>query len=398
LLYYNVDMKKLLVVSVLVALIFPVLTHGAEIKFGKEPFFLNKGETLNQNLYFGGQGANIAGDVNGDVVAAGSVIGVKGNVSGDVIAAGGRVNVSGNVGGNVFAAGGTVDVEGNVAKSVRVAGGTITISGTINGDLVIAGGQVYVLPDAVIKGDLLLGGGRADIEGSVVGKIWSQARELTLNNQVGGTTDLNVEDLVLGPKAVLAQGLTYHSYTEAKIDPAAKITGAVNFDRKQDSGRNRMFLPAIFSAAIFFKFLMLLAAALVILYVFKKFTASVVRDSMSGWKNIWFGFTFLVLTPIIGILLMITVIGIPLGILVFLGYVFVLVVSSVLAVVSAGAWLQKWIWKKEILDWKTALLGAATFLILGWIPLVGWLASCLIFLSVLGSFHAHLHRELWSKR
>lgn len=390
-------MKKLLVFLGVLALIAPFAAHGAEIKFGKEPYFLNKGEVVNQNLYFAGQGADIAGDVNGDVVAVGSVVGVKGNVSGDVVAAGGRVSVSGNVGGSVFAGGGTVDVSGNVGGSVRTGGGTVTVSGIIEKDLVVGGGQIIVMPDAIIRGDLILGGGTADIQGRVLGNVRSGARQLTLNNQIGGKTDLNVEGLVLGPKAVLSQGLTYHSYAEAKINPAAKITGAVNFDRKQGSQKSgRTFLPAIFGVGAILKLLMFFAAGLVFAYFFKKSTASIVHGSMSSWKVLWKGFAFLILAPILAVILMVTVIGIPLGALAFLVYGFVLLVACVLAEVAAGAWLQKWIWKKETVDWKTVLLGVAAFMVLGWIPFVGWLAVFLLFLSAIGA-STHYFRESWAK-
>jgi hypothetical protein len=390
-------MKKLLVFLGVLALIVPFAAHGAEIKFGKEPYFLNKGETVNQNLYFAGQGADIAGDVQGDVVAVGSVIGVKGNVSGDVVAAGGRVSVSGNVSGSVFAGGGTVDVSGNVGGSVRTGGGTVTVSGIIEKDLVVGGGQIIVMPDAIIRGDLILGGGTADIQGKVLGNVRSGARQLTINNQIGGKTDLNVENLSLGPKAVLSQGLTYHSYAEAKIDPAAKITGAVNFDQKQGAPRgSKTFMPAIFGVGMLFKFLMFLAAGLVFAYFFKKSTASIVHGSMANWKVLWKGFAFLILTPILAIILMVTVIGIPLGILALLVYAFTLLITCVLAEIAAGAWLQKWIWKKDTVDWKTVLLGTLAFIVLGWIPIVGWLATFALFLSAIGSF-THYFRESWAK-
>lgn len=391
-------MKKLLVFFGVLALAAPFLAHGAEIKVNQS-YFLNKGETVNQNLYFAGQGANIAGDVNGDVIAVGGVVGVPGNVSGDVVAAGGRVNVLGNVGGSIFAAGGTVEVSGSVANSVRAAGGTLTISGTIGGDLLVGGGQVIVLPDAVIKGDLILGGGNVDIEGKILGNIKSQARRLTINNEVRGTTDLNVENLFLGPKAVLAQGLTYHSYTEAKIDPAAKINGPLNFDKKTTPSVNASAgwgIGALLGAFFFYKLLSLIAIGLIFVYFFKKSSGAIVHESMASWKNLWRGFAFLILTPVLAVLLMATILGIPLGILAFLVYGLVIIISSVFASVAAGAWLQKWIWKMDKFDWKTVLLGVVALMVVGWIPIVGWIASLLLFLSVLGS-SVHYFREVFAK-
>lgn len=375
-------MKKILAVLGLLALVLPAVAFGAEINV-KTPYFLDKGQTLSTNLYYAGQSAFISGDVTGDVVS------VAGNI-----------NITGNVTGSVLALGGTIDILGNVTGSVRAAGGTINVSGKVDGDLVVAGGQVNILPSATIGGDLLLAGGQAVIQGNINGKIKSAARMVNINSEVKGPADINVENLTLGPKAIFDGGLTYHSYTEAQIDPAAKINGGVNFDQKQASRADNNWMVGAALGWSLISVLMLLVLGLFFGLIFRKSSHAVVHGALTDFgMNIGRGFVFLVVIPVLAFLLLFTVIGIPLAVMMMVLYVFLLALGYVYAVLLAGAWIEKYFLKKELaVSWHMILFGAVLFLILSWIPFIGWIIEFLLFLSAFGSLVGLWKQTWWAER
>lgn len=377
--WYNLPMKKTLVGLALLALLLPAAASAAEVKL-EEAYYLQKGETLNTNLYFAGEGAFIFGDARGDIVAVG-----------------GKINIEGTVSGDVLVAGGNIDIGGTVNNDVRVAGGNITIKGTISGDLVVAGGQIFILPGTVINGDLLLGGGMVKMDGMVNGNIRSGAGQMVINGEVRGNVDVASDDLALGDKAVIGGNFVYRSTHEAKISPSAVIRGETTFDKRGEGGRN--IARGFFGGFAILSFLMTLAAALFFGLVFKKVSGAVVHASMHDvWRNLGRGFVFLVVTPILAVVLFVTIIGVPLGILTLLGYAFLLLLSCVFAAITAGAWLEKWIWKRDTITWRTILLGAFVYMLLGWIPFVGWIAKAILFLVSFGALGAYMRREWLENR
>lgn len=150
-------MKKLSLFF-LFSLLLPAAALAAEFHSGDQ-YILERGKTVEDNLYVAGGNLNIEGDVNGDLTAMG-----------------GNINIAGNVSRGVTAGGGSINILGNVGQSVRVAGGETTISGTVGGDIIAAGGRIKILPGAIIEGDLVFAGGELENQGTVRGEVKHYAR------------------------------------------------------------------------------------------------------------------------------------------------------------------------------------------------------------------------------
>jgi hypothetical protein len=105
-----------------------------------------------------GEDAVSTTSVNGNVNAAGSQLEITNPISGDLLVAGGRVEISSKVNQNIIAAGGAVAINGDVYGDLLVAGGVVIVNGDVWGDVRVFGGEVYI-NSSMIGGDLLVYGG-----------------------------------------------------------------------------------------------------------------------------------------------------------------------------------------------------------------------------------------------
>jgi len=97
------------------------------------------------------------------------------------------------------------------------------------------------------------------------------------------------------------------------------------------------------------------------------------------------GVAFIVI-PVASIILLVTVIGAPLGVLGLIAYTLLLIVAHVAAAMLVGALVGSWIFKKGYeVSWRTILIGFVMYYILGFVPLIGWLVKAVFCLMALGA-------------
>lgn len=132
-------------------------------------YFENAG-TVDGSLYVASDSMLIGGTVNGNVIAAGTDVRISGHVTGDVFVAGQSVSVLGRVDGSVYMAGGTVTVEpaADILRGVYAAGNLVRLYGEIGRDALTASKELVV--KGLIAGDLRYSAQNANIvAGSVRG-------------------------------------------------------------------------------------------------------------------------------------------------------------------------------------------------------------------------------------
>ncbi|MFQ5811227.1 MAG: hypothetical protein ACE5JM_16540, partial [Armatimonadota bacterium] len=200
---------------------------------------------------------NLDGDVNidadetvkGDVVAVGGAAHVRGTVNGNVVAIDGDIHLydGANVKGDVIAVGGTVNRESGaevggskvqisaawaerLAKMAHVepAPGGLDVIGS-DGEMVEFGKSVHIEPGEEVKGDLVVFGGSADVEGKVQGDVVV----------LGGPLD--VEGYVRGNAVSIGGSVHLHSGARVRGD-AVSIGGRVRKDAGVELGGDRVGL------------------------------------------------------------------------------------------------------------------------------------------------------------
>ena len=337
----------------------------------------------------------------GNLYTGGATITINSDVEKSLHVGGGSVFINGNVGQNIYAGGGTLILRGSVADSAHIGGGNIIIEGNIAGDLLAGGGNITISPSASIGGDLIVGGGNVVVEGPVLGNVSIGAGQATINSKIGGSVTGTVEGLSLGAEAEIGRDLNYKSLKEAQMANGATILGKTTFEqiekREASGDTSTAFITSIITVALFIKLLIVIATGLVLVYLLKKVTDPTLRESLTKfWPSLGIGFAALVVTPIIAIILAVTVAGIGLAGILGAVYVLFLIIAKFLAPIVFGSWLIKIVKKKTSyqIRWHEVVIGAIAFTIIGMIPFIGWIVVFVFMLISLGGLTRIAHRSL----
>ncbi|MHB0912245.1 MAG: bactofilin family protein [Armatimonadota bacterium] len=309
-----------------------------------------------------------------DLAIAGNTVQIAGNVRGDVLAAGSTVTVTGSVAQSLLAAAGTLSASGPVGNDTYLCGGTVNLSGTVRDNAWLAGGTVSLLPGATVGSDLLAAAGTLNVDGRVSGDLYANAGTVTL-----------------GPQAVV----TGNVYTTVKprVSPGARIGGRVIVKPAPQRPERRPPSPV----AKFFTWLLTLAMLYAVGAVLLALAPRMVSD-IGGtllarpWWSLLIGFLILLAMPAVILVLMLTIIGIPLGLIVLALYLVVLYISRIFAAVALGRLVVG-----QRSSYLTLLVGLAIIWVVGVIPVIGWIVNFAALLFGLGAFAYHrytLTREL----
>lgn len=339
---------------------------------------LSTNEIVNKDYFSSGKNVSLDGTVNGDAYLAGGEVTVNGTVNGDLLVAGGNLNINGTVTGNIRGAGGNINVNGKVGRNVSLAGGSINLSplANIGGSVTSAGGNLNLL-SPVAKGANLAGG------------------QVNISNNIGGDINAGVGQLTLSPSAKVNGNVIYWSDNSASISPEASVTGQITKNlppkgnqREQSYQTGKAVASGIAKAFTFltiFSFLAALVLRLILLKLVPIYTSNL-ANVITTHPILSFGVGLLTLavTPIVVILLLVTIIGIPLAMvwLVLLG--FSLWLGKVFIGLVLGTLLLKNLNQKEN-SYFALLIGLIIYYLIGLIPVIGWLVGFVGALMGLGA-------------
>ncbi len=269
--------------------------------------------------------------------------------------------------------GGSVDVDDAVAGSVHGAGGRITVNAAVDGNARLAGGSVQLGPNAAISENASLAGGKVVVSGSVKGNLHAAGGDITIDGPVGGNASVAGGTLHLGPNARIAGNLRFRGGSLDR-DPGAQVAGSI--EQSSRHTRDHQFTPFPHGGGrwLWTAGLMLLAA--IIAGALPGPSARLAQELRARpWMAPLLGFIALTCIPVAAVLVMITIIGIPLGLLALLGYAALLLVGYVcVSVVVGGLLLDRF--KADVAGvaaWRAgaAVLAMLALALLARIPFVG---------------------------
>ena len=367
--------KKILLIGLLFLISFPLIGQAAFGERGK-------------NIYVGPEEI-----IENNFIAAGGIIDFNGQAKKDVIVTGGTINITGPVQGDVIVAGGTVKVKGEVSGNVRVAGGTIEIDSKIGKNLNAFGGIIIVSQEAEIGWDILTAGGNIEIRGKVNGDVTGLGESIILASEVGGDVDFSIESekegqLILYPQTKIKGDLIYSAPQKAEIKEGTEIEGETVYKGFVPSS---LTLKSSLGISYFLRkiisLLGLLLIGLLIVVLTKKQSKAIAKRMIDrSWNSLGWGLIYLIITPIILILVLITVIGIPLALITFVFYLIVLYIAEIfIGIVLGQKLLQWWTKKSEVSLIWAMVLGVILFSIITDLPFVGWIISLLGICWALGA-------------
>lgn len=319
-----------------------------------------------------------------NLYAAGGSVAINKQILGDLFVVGGSVNVTGPIENDLFAAGGNIVIGNPIGEDARIAGGNITINSDIGGDLLAAGGTISIGGGSQISGDLWVAGGIVNLNSPVDGNAKIAGGEIFINAPIAGTLEVRADEkLVFGPESRVAGTIKYFGRNEAVILDGAQI-GQLDFTR---IAAQKFPAKTAFGVFLFFKIIALFIAGLIILKLFKKTSAAIIFSASNNfWSSLGIGFLGLLVVPIIAALLMATIIGAYAGVVLAVWFVFAILMGGIFTIFFIGMLIEKWLLKKKEMEltWKTLLWGVLVGAVITIIPIIGWLATLTIFISVFG--------------
>jgi hypothetical protein len=347
-----------------------------------------------EDLYLAGGNITINAPIHGDLIVAGGTILINDSVSNDIILAGGEINLNGPVGDDIRFFGGKLYINHNVAGDVVITGGTLHIArkSTIGGSLITAGGEVTV--DGTVNGYVKAAGGSLALNGRIGRNLDSRGQKISVNGTVGGDAVMSASEIYIGQDAAFANTVRYWSNKPVNFRQSVRKGNALadeSLRMKQDSWKYLGF-------ASIMALLWYLGAALVFIvliqYLFGRYIQRAVMP-LSGdnvLRSIGYGFLFFVLVPIAIFFAVLTLVGIPLAVLMFILYIALILIASVITSVVLANWFNIRYYQSRNL-WRqvwTALVIFVVIKLISLIPVAGWLfmmaVVCLAFGLLLVQF------------
>lgn len=333
---------------------------------------LPKNETINHDYFSKGSTVDLEGIVNGDAYVAGGNVTVDGTINGDLLAVGGNITISGKVSGNIRAAGGNITVVGPVERNMTLLGGTITVtnSSSSTGSIVAAGGNISILGPI---------GKEANLTGG----------QITVGNKIGGDLNATTGQLTLNPNASINGNLNYWSNTHASIASGATISGTtIQHAPPQVQAQPTAIantLRTIFALGLIFSFIVdaILGIAFILLSpIFFMQTIDIIRSK--PWISLLIGFLTLILFPILFILLLITIIGIPIALLLGISLAIFVYFARIVVAFTIGKLLA------NAFHWNISsvwiyIIGLVIYTILAFIPILNFFVTIVATILGLGA-------------
>ncbi len=321
--------------------------------------------------------------IEGDFYGSGGPFGrvtVSGEVVDDALLFAGSVLVNGTIGADLSVLGGNAQISAAAADDVRIVAADATISETVGGDVMVLAGTFKLMSTAVVKGNVYIFGGTADIDGTVEGSVYGVLERLTVSGDVGGDMDIHAPaGLVLTDSAHVSGGVTYESQISLQRAPSAVIEGEVvgkQTAAPDTRAKVREILTPIF---------MLLFASLTLYLFFKRGLVALVElIDASPFVASGVGVAVFFGAPIAAILLLFTVLGVLLG-LIFFGAVMVFMTLSVaLAGVVCGAFLYRTFFGRLEVSPVTVVGGTLVLAAATMVPVIGFLFVLAVYFVTLG--------------
>jgi cytoskeletal protein CcmA (bactofilin family) len=346
--------KKVLLLSagglVLLLFGFAKVGHAQQFRHGNNAI-IGKNEKVDSSVYLAGRYIDVAGEISGDLYCAGQNITVSGTIHGDIICAGQNITITGQVDGDVRTAAQTVVIGSNIAGNLTVGAQDFTLNsdGKVGAD--VTGGVSNMVINGAVGRDLVLGASDATINGSIGRNIKSQVDHLNLGNSatVGGSID-------------------YTSNNELGQASGATVSGNVHRSTPKPHEKKGGWFGIGFRIYWFFAML-LVALALVLLFP-SIFRESAERTIKSPGKTLLMGIAATLFTPVLFSLLLVTIVGIPLGLILLFGWVMALILSGPFFAYLVG----REIWRSQHNAIWTMLLGSVILLLIYNIPWIGFIA------------------------
>lgn len=372
--------KIILSLGVAILILAPwAITRAMEPKTGN--IYIGQNEILGGNLYAFGDSVTVDGSINGDLITVAQTVLVNGRIEGDILGIASSIIVNGEVGGNIRAAGSLININGLVNKNLNALGNSLTLG-----------------PNSRIGWDAYTMSTSLDSHGLVEGGLYSWADQIFLNGQINKNARLKLNDgtkpshLKISEETVINGNLIYTAGQEAELSPQALIAGEI--ERLETASDKKSS-----SLLWWWGKILTIFGALVVGSAFVSLTRQTSQKALeisldAPLKNFWIGLLVLVSTPLLSLILAITLIGLPLALITAALWLITIYLAKVLTAFIIGTIILERINTKNRPQAIYALIiGVIILWLLFALPYVGWLINLLAICFGLGGIWKYVKHQ-----
>lgn len=323
--------------------------------------------------------------VEGDAYLVGGNASIDADVSGDLYVGGGSVTINSNIGQDLVVAGGKVTVVGNVLGDIRLLGGQLSVYGKVGEDIIFAGGTADVGKTAFVNGSVLATAGILTIDGQVKGDVRGMMGMLLLNGTVGQNVIVTVEDTMsIADNAKILGSLEYSSLFESKV-PAGVVSGTVKFNKFEKQSLLGKFTYWYFVEKLFSFLSAILLVLIFVLFAPRALLSAAENTKKAVLKSFGIGLLTMITAIVGGLILMVSIIGIPLALIILAGLMIVFYMSQVFVAAWLGSYFFNYKKFKKIKIFGILLLTMLAYHLVGIVPYLGIAVHLVLFLLGVGS-------------
>jgi hypothetical protein len=341
------------------------------------------------DVWRAGARVNVVAENLAGVWAVGAIVSVRGSVRDVVRACGAEVDIDVTAGGDVTTCGAIVTMKGTVGRDLMVVSARPSVDARVAGKLNIVGARVLVGPQTEVRGETNLTGAEIVFAGTSQGPVNFYGDTVQIDGRIAGNVLVRARSVTIGRNAVIEGAITFETFGDPVVEPGAAVRGRQTVTAPQPPEVG----PGIVFATLVGVFLFAIGAGLVLgillLIVARPFVERAIeRMRTAPARSTLIGLLVLILVPVVAVILMVTVVGIPIGLLVLLAFPLMLLSAGVLAAFGLSDWLMnrgraERSWGARVL---LLLVGLIILTLIGLIPILGfvtWVIALMIGLGAL---------------
>lgn len=324
-----------------------------------------------------------ASEIDHFSVMADEEITIDDNYNASVVAASSNIDIEGNVDGiGVFAAS-EIEQNGTLEYGVLAASSTV-ISGETLKDTFSASSSFKSLENSKFNRDVYVVATSATLDGEFNRNVNVYASKVTIDGKIKGNVNIIASEIIINEGASIKGTLSYNKDANYKSS-----CNDINKIKKTDETLNDdiSYADTVYSKVWSTLCLMLVFGVLVLLLpkVFVKINTNCENMKTSEYITLMGrGILVFLLLPLISVLLLFTVIGIPLAIILFVIYFLALYLSTIFVAYLIGQKVCNKIFKDNNSKLLYGIAGLFIILILEIIPIISFITQVIVLFGGLG--------------
>lgn len=309
-----------------------------------------------------------AKEINDFYATSNDNVKLQDTVNGDSAIAGNIIDMAGNIDGIGFIAGQTINIKGKLEYGF-IAGQNITINGNITKNIYAAGQTITFTKNASIGRDIFLAADTITLNGNLERNINISAAKVIIENgtTINGNINIDTSEIIIKDNVKIEGTLKYNNTAKETISKNAQIAKTQTYKKADNNQINKTeILQSILNMVVVF-----LCITILIPQTIDK-TEKIYNNKNTKYiKNIGIGFLLLICIPLISILLLVSNIGIYLGLIIAGLYLIALYISFIISGFILGNLLLKKLMNLNTNKYLSGIIGIILLKLLMLIPVFG---------------------------